>query len=391
MAISPRNVVGTPSRCDSSSGSTHSVSLPGIRDVLGDELCADDIQLKPHKGFFVSDACPNVFTHPMSLPHLPTYSHGTPYIQDKPPRLATPKMTSVRDDPFLSSSSNSLSNLPTIMQRMGMEDEHHDYKDVWLHQHTPESLYRPSMPRSWDICTHGTQMNRISTNERMAASRWPSGRSRDMYSRSMPRIGTLSMAESQASTPINIPGAKEESNDPRTLTRSISSYSTASGTSEGFPHTPKMGISDILTEDGREPGTEMTPSKPSHHIPELVLTENEACERQGMSPNVLFMNGHASPDQRSQDTPHGPPLNISSTKQKSPGSQLGKFQCNYCMKRFSRPSSLRTHIHSHTGEKPFRCDVPGCGRCFSVHSNLRRHQKSHSTSMLPIPSNDLPA
>lgn len=378
----------SPSRCGLSSGSAHSVSLPGIRDVLGDELCADDIQLKRLDSFFVSDARPTVFNRPMSLPHLATYSHCTPCIHDKPLRLGTPKMTSVRDDPFLSSSSNSLSNLPTILQRMGMEDENLD-KDLCLHQYAPESLYRPSIPKSWDTYTHGTQMNPIFTNERMAASRWPSGRSRDMYSRSMPRKSTLSMTELQASTPINIPGAKEESNDPRTLTRSFSSYSTTSGTSEGFPHTPKMGMSDFQTEDGREPGVEMTPSKPSHHIPELVLTDNEACEPQGMTSDVLFGNCHASPGHRSQDALHGPPLNISSAKQKSPSSQLGKFQCHYCMKRFSRPSSLRTHIHSHTGEKPFRCDVPGCGRCFSVHSNLRRHQKSHSTSILPIPSNDL--
>ena len=391
--MSPPHIIGvpSPSQCDPSYGSARPVSLPGIRDVLGNELCLDDIPSKPHNGFFVSDTRLNVSNRPISSSHLHTYSHVTPNIQDKSPRLATPKMTSARDDPFLGSSSNSMANLPTVLQRMRMEDDHYDYKDVWLHHHAPEYFYRPSMPKSWDICMHGTQMKRASSNDRMVTSRRPSGRSRDIYSRSMPRLGALNLSESQASTPINIPGTKEESYHPRTLTRSFSSYSTASGTSEGFPYTPKMGMSDVLTGDGRELGTEMTPSKPSNHIPQLILTENGASERQDLTPHVFFKNGHASPDQRSQDSPFGPHMNISVTKQKSPSAHLGKFQCNYCMKRFSRPSSLRTHIHSHTGEKPFRCDVPGCGRCFSVHSNLRRHQKSHSTSMLPTPSNDLPA
>ncbi|KAI9327522.1 hypothetical protein DFJ73DRAFT_610494, partial [Zopfochytrium polystomum] len=48
-------------------------------------------------------------------------------------------------------------------------------------------------------------------------------------------------------------------------------------------------------------------------------------------------------------------------------------QCQYCSKRFSRPSSLTTHSYTHTGERPHVCTMPGCGRSFSVLSNLRRH------------------
>ncbi|KAK9356003.1 hypothetical protein V1523DRAFT_403505 [Lipomyces doorenjongii] len=57
-----------------------------------------------------------------------------------------------------------------------------------------------------------------------------------------------------------------------------------------------------------------------------------------------------------------------------------KHKCPICHKRFTRPSSLQTHMYSHTGEKPFTCDFRGCGRKFSVVSNLRRHKKIHSTS-----------
>ncbi|KAI9255972.1 hypothetical protein BY458DRAFT_519736 [Sporodiniella umbellata] len=55
-----------------------------------------------------------------------------------------------------------------------------------------------------------------------------------------------------------------------------------------------------------------------------------------------------------------------------------RYKCTVCPKRFTRPSSLATHMHSHTGEKPYECVHEGCGRRFSVVSNLRRHAKIHT-------------
>jgi len=52
-----------------------------------------------------------------------------------------------------------------------------------------------------------------------------------------------------------------------------------------------------------------------------------------------------------------------------------RYICGTCNKAFSRPSSLRIHSHSHTGEKPFKCPHPGCGKAFSVRSNMKRHER----------------
>jgi len=75
-----------------------------------------------------------------------------------------------------------------------------------------------------------------------------------------------------------------------------------------------------------------------------------------------------------------------------------KHVCPTCFKRFSRPSSLRIHLNTHTGatrkyplwvlfssilliyvwfSSAFKCPWPNCGREFNVNSNMRRHYRNH--------------
>ena len=65
-------------------------------------------------------------------------------------------------------------------------------------------------------------------------------------------------------------------------------------------------------------------------------------------------------------------------------SQKGRFACQWkgC-KVFNKPSSLKSwlerHILSHSGDKPFRCIVEGCGLSFTTPGGLERHVPTHFT------------
>ena len=51
------------------------------------------------------------------------------------------------------------------------------------------------------------------------------------------------------------------------------------------------------------------------------------------------------------------------------------FQCHICLRCFSRSDHLTTHIRTHTGEKPFACEF--CGRRFARSDERKRHKKVH--------------
>lgn len=63
-------------------------------------------------------------------------------------------------------------------------------------------------------------------------------------------------------------------------------------------------------------------------------------------------------------------------REQKPGKKPGKYICHYCGRACAKPSVLKKHIRSHTGERPYPC-VP-CGFSFKTKSNLYKHRKSHT-------------
>ncbi|KAK9534041.1 hypothetical protein VZT92_009116 [Zoarces viviparus] len=88
--------------------------------------------------------------------------------------------------------------------------------------------------------------------------------------------------------------------------------------------------------------------------------------RSTSSPEVQQQCSHSGMDQLAE----------AASKVEQKPQKPGKYVCDYCGRACAKPSVLKKHIRSHTGERPYPC-VP-CGFSFKTKSNLYKHRKSHA-------------
>ncbi|OJD36042.1 c2h2 type zinc finger domain-containing protein [Diplodia corticola] len=85
------------------------------------------------------------------------------------------------------------------------------------------------------------------------------------------------------------------------------------------------------------------------------------------NPTSAASSPGAIPEQLVTPSPGG-----SKRTQKHPAT----FQCSLCPKRFTRAYNLRSHLRTHTDERPFVCSV--CGKAFARQHDRKRHEGLHS-------------
>jgi hypothetical protein len=71
-------------------------------------------------------------------------------------------------------------------------------------------------------------------------------------------------------------------------------------------------------------------------------------------------------------------LELASPNQPSKRSQKhpSVYACHLCEKRFTRPYNLKSHLRTHTDDRPFICNV--CGKAFARQHDRKRHEDLHT-------------
>jgi uncharacterized Zn-finger protein len=130
------------------------------------------------------------------------------------------------------------------------------------------------------------------------------------------------------------------------VTRNVYAPRSARGSADsyGFPSTHSSTSS--ISSGGNYPYYSASVASVDSSVTDYSSTTSESYE--GLSSRTL---PRPSALVTATTAPPGPQSMMSQFNSRIPSNMQKKHKCKVCDKRFTRPSSLQTHMYSHTGEK----------------------------------------
>ncbi|KAL4882647.1 hypothetical protein BJY04DRAFT_38169 [Aspergillus karnatakaensis] len=286
---------------------------------------------------------PPQFTDPWAAAH--TSSHSTPPVyatsvgikQDdssRPSHISLPYSMSVSAPSMVAGSNYSSATGTTSYPAPDIMGIAHDVPRTSFEQ-TPAYTTAPSMS-SFAPASYATPISYASPahQDSRRMSHADAARVAPPQPASGPTFGDAldasrgMMALSQDLTPRNVYGPRG---------------SRGSGDSYGFPLAHSAGSS---ISSASYPYYSASVASVESSVTDYSSTTSESYENGHLSRTLprpaTLLNGSAPP---------GPQSMMSQFSSKMPSNTQKKHKCKVCDKRFTRPSSLQTHMYSHTGEK----------------------------------------
>ncbi|EAT87393.2 hypothetical protein SNOG_05002 [Parastagonospora nodorum SN15] len=145
-----------------------------------------------------------------------------------------------------------------------------------------------------------------------------------------------------------------------------------------------FGLDPNMNNQFGQQGMGVYPNSGAEPFPSLNQGIPEFGQADAMSPPEINIDFAPPSRQASFEPPKpehqadalSPPDRSDGSNPKRTQKHPATFQCSLCPKRFTRAYNLRSHLRTHTDERPFVCSV--CGKAFARQHDRKRHEGLHS-------------